>query len=103
MRPTDSDASVEQLIREHAALRRVATLVAREPSPAEVFEAVAREVGTLLGARRAQLVRGGEPRGGHPLGQPQDFVARVKLAELPREVGQVARDTRVAALPRVDS
>jgi signal transduction histidine kinase len=54
---SDSDASLEELVREHAALRRVATLVAREPSPAEVFEAVAREVGTLLGARRAQLVR----------------------------------------------
>jgi len=38
-----------------------------------------------------------------PLGQPQDFVARVKLAEVPREVGQVARDAQVAALPRVDS
>jgi signal transduction histidine kinase len=53
----DSDTSLEQVVREHAALRRVATLVAREPSPAEVFEAVAREVGTLLGASRAQLVR----------------------------------------------
>ena len=56
MGPADSDASLERLVREHAALRRVATLVAREPSPGEVFEAVAREVGTLLGARRAQLV-----------------------------------------------
>jgi signal transduction histidine kinase len=55
--PPDSDASLEELVREHDALRRVATLVAREPSPAEVFDAVAREVGTLLGAQRAQLVR----------------------------------------------
>ena len=61
MRLADSDAPLEQLVREHAALRRVATLVAREPSPAEVFEAVAREVGTLLGARRAQLVRVASP------------------------------------------
>jgi L-ascorbate metabolism protein UlaG (beta-lactamase superfamily) len=38
-----------------------------------------------------------------PLGKPQDFVARVKLAEVPREVAQVARDARVAALPRIDS
>jgi len=60
----DSDASLEQVVREHAALRRVATLVAREPSPAEVFEAVAREVGTLLGARRAQLVRVMSPEEG---------------------------------------
>jgi signal transduction histidine kinase len=59
-----SDASLEELVREHAALRRVATLVAREPSPAEVFEAVAREVGTLLGAQRAQLVRVVSPEEG---------------------------------------
>jgi signal transduction histidine kinase len=52
-----SSRALEELVREHAALRRVAVLVAREPSPAEVFEAVAREVGTLLGARRSQLVR----------------------------------------------
>ena len=64
MSQADSDASLEQLVREHAALRRVATLVAREPSPAEVFEAVAREVGTLLGARRAQLVRVASPEEG---------------------------------------
>jgi signal transduction histidine kinase len=64
VRPADSDKSLEQLVREHAALRRVATLVAREPSPAEVFEAVAREVGTLLGARRAQLVRVASPEEG---------------------------------------
>jgi hypothetical protein len=38
-----------------------------------------------------------------PPGQPQDLVARVKLAEVPREVGQVARDAQVAALPRIDS
>ena len=57
MERSDSDTSLEEVVREHAALRRVAVLVAREPSPAEVFEAVAREVGTLLGARRAQLVR----------------------------------------------
>ena len=38
------------LAAEQAALRRVATLVAREPSPAEVFAKVAEEVGLLLGA-----------------------------------------------------
>jgi signal transduction histidine kinase len=61
---SDPDASLEELVREHDALRRVATLVAREPSPAEVFEAVAREVGTLLGARRSQLVRVVSPEEG---------------------------------------
>ena len=38
-----------------------------------------------------------------PLGHPQDFVQRVKLAEVPREVWQVARDAQVAALPRIDA
>ena len=37
-----------------------------------------------------------------PLGAPQDFVARVKLAEVPNEVHQVARDTEVVGLRRVD-
>jgi signal transduction histidine kinase len=48
---------LEELVREHAALRRVATLVARETSPAEVFAAVTRETGELLGAQRTTLLR----------------------------------------------
>jgi L-ascorbate metabolism protein UlaG (beta-lactamase superfamily) len=38
-----------------------------------------------------------------PLGRPQDFVRRVRLAEVPHEVRQVARDAQVLALPRVDA
>ena len=41
-------ADVQRLADEQAALRRVATLVARERQPAEVFAAVAEEVGRLL-------------------------------------------------------
>jgi L-ascorbate metabolism protein UlaG (beta-lactamase superfamily) len=37
-----------------------------------------------------------------PLGRPQDFVRRINLADLPREVARVAPDVRVAALRRVD-
>ena len=37
-----------------------------------------------------------------PLGRPQDFVRRVDLAAVPGEVAAAARDTRLAALPRVD-
>jgi GAF domain-containing protein len=48
---------VRRLAEEQAALRRVATLVAREASPAEVFSAVTQEVGRLLGADIAALVR----------------------------------------------
>jgi signal transduction histidine kinase len=58
--PTSSEAP-EELVREHAALRRVATLVARQPSPSEVFGAVTREVGMLLGAQRATLLRVDSP------------------------------------------
>jgi L-ascorbate metabolism protein UlaG (beta-lactamase superfamily) len=38
-----------------------------------------------------------------PLGGPQDFVRRVDLAAVPGEVAAAARDTRVAALARVDT
>jgi PAS domain S-box-containing protein len=45
------------LVAEQAALRRVATLVAEGDSPTELFEAVAVEVGELLGARATRLLR----------------------------------------------
>jgi signal transduction histidine kinase len=47
----------DQIVREHAAMRRVATLVARQPSPPEVFAAVTEEAGRLLGAQTANLMR----------------------------------------------
>jgi PAS domain S-box-containing protein len=53
-------ASREQLTRladEQAALRRVATLVARGPSPAEVFAAVTEEAGRLMGVETTKLIR----------------------------------------------
>ena len=59
--PISSEA-LEELVREHAALRRVATLVAREPPPIEVFHAVTQETGRLLGAQRATLLRAHAPR-----------------------------------------
>src|SRR3954454_14482271 len=42
---------------EQAALRRVATLVAAGPEPAEIFHAVAEEAGRLLGARSSATIR----------------------------------------------
>jgi len=42
---------------EQAALRRVATLVARSADEASVFDAVTEEVGRLLGAQTANLIR----------------------------------------------
>jgi len=48
------------LVEEQAALRRVATLIAREEPEDVVFEAVAREAATLLRARTATTYRFGE-------------------------------------------
>jgi signal transduction histidine kinase len=48
---------VARIAEEQAALRRVATLVARAASPDEVFEAVTAEVGRLLGVDLASMIR----------------------------------------------
>jgi signal transduction histidine kinase len=48
---------LRRLADEQAALRRVATLVAQAVAPSDLFGAVAREVGRLLGADRAALFR----------------------------------------------
>jgi signal transduction histidine kinase len=53
----DSRAALARLAQEQAALRRVATLVARATPPQEVFGAVAEEVGRLLAVDSAILVR----------------------------------------------
>ncbi|MFL5842963.1 MAG: GAF domain-containing protein [Thermoleophilaceae bacterium] len=50
-------SEVGRLADEQAALRRVATLVAREPSAAQVFAAVAEEVGRLLGVDDTKMFR----------------------------------------------
>jgi GAF domain-containing protein len=52
-----SRAEVERLADEQAALRRVATLVAKEDSPAEVFAKVAEEAGSVLGNADCVLLR----------------------------------------------
>jgi PAS domain S-box-containing protein len=57
---TERERATGQLVRlasEQAALRRVATLVARAPAPEEVFQAVAKEAGLLLGAAQASAIR----------------------------------------------
>jgi PAS domain S-box-containing protein len=48
---------LRRLVDEQAALRRVATLVARQAAPADVFAAVAQEAGTLLGSDATNLTR----------------------------------------------
>jgi signal transduction histidine kinase len=54
---TQAQAEVRRLAEEQAALRRVATLVARATSPSEVFSAVTEEVGRLFDVDIAALVR----------------------------------------------
>src|SRR4051794_2910944 len=54
---TEARLEVGRLAEEQAALRRVATLVAREAPPEEVFAKVAAEVGELLGAESAWMNR----------------------------------------------
>jgi GAF domain-containing protein/two-component sensor histidine kinase len=53
----DSRAELARLAEDQAALRRVATLVARGTSPEEVFAAVTEEVGRRLGTHLAGMAR----------------------------------------------
>jgi signal transduction histidine kinase len=50
-------AKVERLAAEQSALRRVATLVAREHSPADLFATLAKELGELLAVDAAAILR----------------------------------------------
>jgi signal transduction histidine kinase len=52
-----SDDQVARLLSEHAALRRIAMLVARGTPPAELFAAATEEVGQVLGVEVAHLNR----------------------------------------------
>jgi signal transduction histidine kinase len=54
---SDARAEIERLAEEQAALRRVATLVARGTPPEEVFAAVAEEIGQVLNAEAAAVIR----------------------------------------------
>ena len=56
------------LAREQAALRRVATLVAREASPAEVFGVVAQEVAGSLDIPMISVVKYGTDRSATQVG-----------------------------------
>ena len=51
-----AEAAQRALADEQAALRRIATLVAGEPSPSRVFEQVTEEVGRLLGLPGASVM-----------------------------------------------
>jgi signal transduction histidine kinase len=100
----ESRAEIARLAEEQAALRRVATLVARGAAPAEVFEIVSAEVGRLIPAEVAGLGRykpdgtltplGGWTRTGGfiiPLGEP--FVLEERTAA--RLVLETHRPSRI--------
>ncbi|HEX4009533.1 MAG TPA: GAF domain-containing protein [Solirubrobacteraceae bacterium] len=53
----ESQTKVERLAAEQSALRRVATLVAREYSPDDLFAALAKEIGVLLDVDAAAILR----------------------------------------------
>jgi PAS domain S-box-containing protein len=53
----ESREALSRLAEEQAALRRVATLIAREAPQAEVFMAVAAEIGRLLGTEESRMLR----------------------------------------------
>ena len=54
---SDARTEIERLAEEQAALRRVATLVARGTPPETVFAAVAEEIGRILNAEVANIIR----------------------------------------------
>jgi GAF domain-containing protein len=57
MSNAEARGQVQRLAEEQAALRRVAMLVAQEATPADVFEKVAEELGTVLGDVECSLWR----------------------------------------------
>ena len=103
----ESQAGLEQLADEHAALRRVATLVAQGVLPDAVFAAVGEEIGRLFGSSltmvgrfepdAAALVAVGVGAGdeGIALGSRWD------IADLPAS-GQVFRTGRSARVDEID-
>jgi GAF domain-containing protein len=108
----DEDPRLRRLADEHAALRRVATLVARGISPDQLFSAVSNEVGRLFGSGQAAIGRY-EPEGSSvvyvgisqglsmiPIGTRwplEDFLASTTVYRTGRPARQEQRDYDTAA------
>ena len=103
----EARADASRLAEEQAALRRVATLVARESSPAEVFAAVAKEVAGLLGVDDMRMVSyeaDGDGHRGRGVGRarrrlpgrlpPAPRAGRTSPRRCSRQSGRPHRDTR---------
>ncbi|HYZ30059.1 MAG TPA: GAF domain-containing protein [Thermoleophilaceae bacterium] len=118
---TNAGAEVRRLAQEQAALRRVATLVAREAPEAEVFTAIAEEIGQLLGAEEIRMLRyeddsavvvgsWGDAAGALPLGSRQPLggdnaTTRVRRTGRPTRIddyrgasGPIAESARVGGI-----
>ena len=114
----DQDPRLRWLADEQAALRRVATLVARGVSPAELFSAVSNEVGRLFGSGQAAIGRY-EPDGSSvvyvgisqglstmPIGTRwplEDFLASTTVYRTGRPARQEQRDYETATGPVADT
>jgi PAS domain S-box-containing protein len=100
----EARAELRLLAEEQAALRRVATLVARGASPKDVFDAVATEAAAVLGVERAALLRY-EPDG-HATAlahRTQDGNAIPVGTRVPVEGGNVAAEVlRTGRFARID-
>jgi PAS domain S-box-containing protein len=99
-----AEAELARLAGEQAALRRVATLVAREAPHAEVFSAIAEEIGQLLGTEEIRMARHedeyavivaawGEAHDAFPVGSRQ----------LVRDDGAASRVFRTGLPTRIDN
>ena len=114
----DQDPRLRRLADEQAALRRVATLVARGVSPAELFSAVSDEVGRLFGSGQAAIGRY-EPDGSSvvyvgisqglstmPIGTRwplEDFLASTTVYRTGRPGRQEEREYETASGPVADT
>jgi signal transduction histidine kinase len=97
-------AEMRRLADEQAALRRVATLVARESPPAAIFAAVAEEVGRLLDVEAIRIVRyedGGDVQVVASWGAPEATVL-VGTHLTPGDHGLTATVRRTARPARID-
>src|SRR3954469_21915575 len=102
--PTAGLDRMQRLADEQAALRRVATLVARESPPAEIFAAVAREVGRLLDVDAVRIVRyedGGTVQLVASWGEP-DTAVPVGTHLTPGDHGLTSTVRRTAGPARID-
>jgi PAS domain S-box-containing protein len=101
-----AEKALRRLADEQAALRRVATAVAAETEPARVFDVVTEEVGRLLGAQTANMVRyDGEGSAAVVGGWSAEGVRSVPVGEWVRLDGDTvaARVWRTKEPARVDS